>query len=43
MQTIAKVFPSLNLSYTSFATDQAGGNNVTETLRKKVGVHESSE
>lgn len=43
MQTIAKLFRNLNLSFSSFSTDQAGGSNVTETLRKKVGVHESSE
>lgn len=43
MQTIAKLFRSLNLSFSSFPTDQAGNNNVTETLRKKVGLHESSE
>lgn len=42
MQTIAKLFRNLNLSFSSFPTDQAGGSNVTETLRKKVGVHESS-
>lgn len=42
MQTLANAYRSKNITYSSFVTDSAA-NNMTENLRREVGLDQSSE
>lgn len=43
MQTIAEMYRRQNITYSSFATDTAVGTNMTENLKREVGLDHASE
>lgn len=42
MQTIAEMYRRQNITYSSFATDTAVGTNMTENLKREVGLDHAS-
>lgn len=43
MQTIAEMYRRQNITYSSFATDTAVGTNMTENLKREIGLDHASE